>query len=242
MNSRFGGRRPASREGKSVGPRSAVRGPLCSRSAWVGGPLCSRSAVGGRRSAVGGRRQQAQPPSKLRRCSRVGTGAGSQLASQVVAALSARVAGVVASSRQAARSSQTAGSPAARVVAGSLAGQPASKQEAGSTVGAGRRVSTGGPAARQQAARQHPASQAGGSEGRRSKVVAGSLAGQPVSKQSCASGVACTPGWPKMVFEFLYDSAAEGRTFCVAIRQDRCLLYTSPSPRDRQKSRMPSSA
>ena len=28
----------------------------------------------------------------------------------------------------------------------------------------------------------------------------------------------------------------------VAIRSDSCLLYTSPSPRDRQKSRMPSSA
>ena len=27
-----------------------------------------------------------------------------------------------------------------------------------------------------------------------------------------------------------------------AVRQDTCLLYTSPSPRDRQKSRMPSSA
>ena len=30
---------------------------------------------------------------------------------------------------------------------------------------------------------------------------------------------------------------------CLLLRQDRCcLLYTSPSPRDRQKSRMPSSA
>ena len=28
----------------------------------------------------------------------------------------------------------------------------------------------------------------------------------------------------------------------VATHTDRCLLYTSPSPRDRQKSRMPSSA
>ena len=27
-----------------------------------------------------------------------------------------------------------------------------------------------------------------------------------------------------------------------AIKNDYCLLYTSPSPRDRQKSRMPSSA
>ena len=28
----------------------------------------------------------------------------------------------------------------------------------------------------------------------------------------------------------------------VAAERERCLLYTSPSPRDRQKSRMPSSA
>ena len=33
------------------------------------------------------------------------------------------------------------------------------------------------------------------------------------------------------------------RTFITPIdREDICLLYTSPSPRDRQKSRMPSSA
>ena len=29
---------------------------------------------------------------------------------------------------------------------------------------------------------------------------------------------------------------------CFAIKSNTCLLYTSPSPRDRQKSRMPSSA
>ena len=32
------------------------------------------------------------------------------------------------------------------------------------------------------------------------------------------------------------------QTYLVAIRYRPCLLYTSPSPRDRQKSRMPSSA
>ena len=32
-----------------------------------------------------------------------------------------------------------------------------------------------------------------------------------------------------------------GTQACRALRED-CLLYTSPSPRDRQKSRMPSSA
>ena len=35
-----------------------------------------------------------------------------------------------------------------------------------------------------------------------------------------------------------YDPAREYRPFLMTI----CLLYTSPSPRDRQKSRMPSSA
>ena len=45
---------------------------------------------------------------------------------------------------------------------------------------------------------------------------------------------------------------AEGRAFCAGgdidtmgasdVLSSRCLLYTSPSPRDRQKSRMPSSA
>ena len=31
-------------------------------------------------------------------------------------------------------------------------------------------------------------------------------------------------------------------TFILQSQKDACLLYTSPSPRDRQKSRMPSSA
>ena len=32
------------------------------------------------------------------------------------------------------------------------------------------------------------------------------------------------------------------KSFDVEIKANSCLLYTSPSPRDRQKSRMPSSA
>ena len=41
--------------------------------------------------------------------------------------------------------------------------------------------------------------------------------------------------------------AVENDPFCFAVRvpaplPEDCLLYTSPSPRDRQKSRMPSSA
>ena len=34
----------------------------------------------------------------------------------------------------------------------------------------------------------------------------------------------------------------DGPGFWVVTKYDDCLLYTSPSPRDRQKSRMPSSA
>ena len=32
------------------------------------------------------------------------------------------------------------------------------------------------------------------------------------------------------------------RLYCEVLHSQPCLLYTSPSPRDRQKSRMPSSA
>ena len=38
---------------------------------------------------------------------------------------------------------------------------------------------------------------------------------------------------------FIVDANADGLNI---IKLDICLLYTSPSPRDRQKSRMPSSA
>ena len=38
---------------------------------------------------------------------------------------------------------------------------------------------------------------------------------------------------PTFKLQYLYDNTLTGTT---------CLLYTSPSPRDRQKSRMPSSA
>ena len=34
----------------------------------------------------------------------------------------------------------------------------------------------------------------------------------------------------------------KGKTIQILLEQETCLLYTSPSPRDRQKSRMPSSA
>src|SRR5674476_701340 len=50
------------------------------------------------------------------------------------------------------------------------------------------------------------------------------------------------------VFDFIKEIMAKGidQIFCTDISKDGmmqgCLLYTSPSPRDRQKSRMPSSA
>ena len=40
----------------------------------------------------------------------------------------------------------------------------------------------------------------------------------------------------------LYCAVRCGAVRCGAVRCGACLLYTSPSPRDRQKSRMPSSA
>ena len=36
--------------------------------------------------------------------------------------------------------------------------------------------------------------------------------------------------------------ASDGNQFSMMINIDTCLLYTSPSPRDRTRSRMPSSA
>ena len=41
------------------------------------------------------------------------------------------------------------------------------------------------------------------------------------------------PNWSKVIKDLVEKATAE---------IDPCLLYTSPSPRDRQKSRMPSSA
>ena len=47
----------------------------------------------------------------------------------------------------------------------------------------------------------------------------------------------------KLGFEILVEAGAgAGAHFSDAAYSEACLLYTSPSPRDRQKSRMPSSA
>ena len=46
-----------------------------------------------------------------------------------------------------------------------------------------------------------------------------------------------------LTFAFFFVQAAAGVIAnSLALLSDACLLYTSPSPRDRQKSRMPSSA
>ena len=44
------------------------------------------------------------------------------------------------------------------------------------------------------------------------------------------------------LLEALSDSLGAGLGLQQAMMAEACLLYTSPSPRDRQKSRMPSSA
>ena len=43
------------------------------------------------------------------------------------------------------------------------------------------------------------------------------------------------------IFKFLKDNAGNSKSE-IAMRLIPCLLYTSPSPRDRTRSRMPSSA
>ena len=43
-------------------------------------------------------------------------------------------------------------------------------------------------------------------------------------------------------FEIEQQDALELRDTAIAQREETCLLYTSPSPRDRTRSRMPSSA
>ena len=73
------------------------------------------------------------------------------------------------------------------------------------------------------------------------QVAVGGTAGEQIEHALTLEGceaaneiaLALTPG-PKMVLKTV------GQMFCGDLAV--CLLYTSPSPRDRQKSRMPSSA
>ena len=48
--------------------------------------------------------------------------------------------------------------------------------------------------------------------------------------------------YDEIIRQGLYSFGAENPVGVVNAQLRRCLLYTSPSPRDRQKSRMPSSA
>ena len=42
--------------------------------------------------------------------------------------------------------------------------------------------------------------------------------------------------------QYFYEGALDKNPSFLSLQSESCLLYTSPSPRDRQKSRMPSSA
>ena len=69
-----------------------------------------------------------------------------------------------------------------------------------------------------------------------------------MSSEAINSTTAPTPASQEAVFTIdgkdYKKSDLNPKTFnSIVVRQDlHCLLYTSPSPRDRQKSRMPSSA
>ena len=57
----------------------------------------------------------------------------------------------------------------------------------------------------------------------------------------CLPGRGCSYTFLKNFVQLCFDMVQSGLS--IQISQDySCLLYTSPSPRDRQKSRMPSSA
>ena len=47
---------------------------------------------------------------------------------------------------------------------------------------------------------------------------------------------------PESLSEHTCDTALLAHTLCLIARRYTCLLYTSPRPRDRTRSRMPSSA
>ena len=53
--------------------------------------------------------------------------------------------------------------------------------------------------------------------------------------------VADNPGW-HISRSFIREHLLPENNNVINLRDKNCLLYTSPSPRDRQKSRMPSSA
>ena len=74
--------------------------------------------------------------------------------------------------------------------------------------------------------------------------------GGKVKSKVNAAGNYTQPGKRKAMFNEIKNSAVQGtaagqwsaRKAQLLAKRYNCLLYTSPSPRDRQKSRMPSSA
>ena len=71
---------------------------------------------------------------------------------------------------------------------------------------------------------------------------------RPPRSRSLSGGASATASWqaPSLVYDARVLACAHAcLCVCVCVRvrvRECCLLYTSPSPRDRQKSRMPSSA
>ena len=59
------------------------------------------------------------------------------------------------------------------------------------------------------------------------------------SRPEAFESVVCSTGQHKEMLQQVFDTFNVTADFDLALI---CLLYTSPSPRDRQKSRMPSSA
>ena len=59
---------------------------------------------------------------------------------------------------------------------------------------------------------------------------------------SCASLTGPEGAFPDTKYDFLDEELSEDVVTTDDLELNTCLLYTSPSPRDRQKSRMPSSA
>ena len=83
-------------------------------------------------------------------------------------------------------------------------------------------------------------------------VPVAAAAAAPAPKRKRARGTGCVLQVPSGKWRGLYSDVSERngkkpktlntKCFDTAEEAENCLLYTSPSPRDRQKSRMPSSA
>ena len=61
-----------------------------------------------------------------------------------------------------------------------------------------------------------------------------------INPDECIDCGVCEPECP--VEAIITDSQDDGKFFDLNSKYSNCLLYTSPSPRDKRQSRMPSSA